>query len=85
MAPPMADLPAEPTELHSDRGVFRAEYERELGTWLRRRLGHLCLVYAAFQILSVVVLLVAGTLLGDGDGDATEAIGERPAPIEAPA
>jgi hypothetical protein len=85
MAPSMADLPAEPTEFQSDRGVFRAEYERELGTWLRRRLGHLCLVYAAFQILSVAVLLVAGAVLGDGDGDAAERLGERPAPIEAPA
>jgi hypothetical protein len=63
MAPPMADLPAEPTELRSDRGVFRAEYERELGTWLRRRLGQLCVVYAAFQILSIAGLLVASAVL----------------------
>lgn len=82
MAPSMADLPAEPTELQSDRGVFRAEYERELGTWLRRRLGYLCLVYSAFQILSIVLLLVAGAVLGDGEGDASEVRAERAASIE---
>lgn len=80
MAPPMADLQPEPTELQADRGIFRAEYERELGTWLRRRLGYLCLVYAAFQVLSIVVLLVAGAVLGDDD--ATGDLDARPAAIE---
>lgn len=58
----MADLHGEPTEFHSERGVFRAEYERELGQWLRRRLGWLCVAFAFFQIVatSSVVLAVLG-------------------------
>jgi len=58
----MADLHGEPTEFHSERGVFRAEYERELGQWLRRRLGWLCIAFACFQIVatSSFVLAVLG-------------------------
>ena len=43
-------------EFHSERGVFWAEYERELGQWLRRRLGWLCIAYAVFQILGTASL-----------------------------
>jgi hypothetical protein len=57
----MADLQGEP-DFDADRGLFRAEYERELGTWLRRRLGYLCLAYAVFQLLSVTMLTLASTV-----------------------
>ncbi|MFM7051506.1 MAG: hypothetical protein ACKOYN_05145, partial [Planctomycetota bacterium] len=45
-------------DLSADRGVFRAEYERELGQWLRRRLGYLCIAYAVFQTLSMTMLIL---------------------------
>ena len=45
-------------EFHSERGVFWAEYERELGQWLRRRLGWLCIAYAVFQILGTTSLVL---------------------------
>ena len=51
----MAETEGDP-ELVAERGQFRAEYERELGQWLRRRLGYLCIAYTAFQILSVTAL-----------------------------
>ena len=54
----MADPKGEPSELHGDRGLFRAEYERELGQWLRRRLGWLCVAYAVFQLLATVSVIV---------------------------
>lgn len=54
----MADATGEPTEFNSDRGVFRAEYERELGQWLRRRLGWLCVTFAVFQIIGTVSLII---------------------------
>ena len=57
----MADPQGEPSEVHGERGLFRAEYERELGQWLRRRLGWLCIAYATFQVLatgSVVVTTI---------------------------
>jgi hypothetical protein len=48
-----------------ESGALRAEYERELGVWLRRRLGYLCIAYAIFQILSVTaLLLVSSGVLG---------------------
>ena len=55
----MADLHGEPTEFHSERGVFRAEYERELGQWLRRRLGWLCIAFAFFQIVATSSFVLA--------------------------
>ena len=51
----MAETEGDP-ELVAERGQFRAEYERELGQWLRRRLGYLCIAYTACQILSVTAL-----------------------------
>ena len=54
----MADPQGEPSELHGERGLFRAEYERELGHWLRRRLGWLCVAYATFQVLATVSVVV---------------------------
>ena len=51
----MAETEGDP-ELVAERGQFRAEYERELGQWLRRRLGYLCIAYTVFQILSVTAL-----------------------------
>ena len=53
----MADPKGEPSELHGDRGLFRAEYERELGQWLRRRLGWLCVAYAVFQLIATVSVI----------------------------
>ena len=54
----MADPQGEPSELQGERGLFRAEYERELGHWLRRRLGWLCVAYATFQVLATVSVVV---------------------------
>ena len=62
---PMADLQGEQSEFHSERGVFRAEYERELGQWLRRRLGWLCVAYACFQIMATGSIVFA--LLGQAE------------------
>lgn len=61
----MADLQGEQSEFHSERGVFRAEYERELGQWLRRRLGWLCVAYACFQIMATGSIVFA--LLGQAE------------------
>ena len=60
----MAAAPGDTAELQNDRGVFRAEYERELGQWLRRRLGWLCIAYAVFQILSTTALILTSTRSG---------------------
>ena len=49
-------------DLASERGQFRAEYERELGQWLRRRLGYLCIAFTVFQILSVTALTLSAML-----------------------
>ncbi|MEY3143598.1 MAG: Phosphoserine phosphatase RsbP [Planctomycetota bacterium] len=57
----MADTEGDP-ELVAERGQFRAEYERELGQWLRRRLGYLCIAYTVFQILSVTALTLSSTV-----------------------
>ena len=58
----MAEAQGESAEFQSDRGVFRAEYERELGQWLRRRLGYLCIAFTVFQILSVTALTLSAML-----------------------
>jgi hypothetical protein len=57
----MADSRGEPEAL-VEGGQFRAEYEREMGQWLRRRLGYLCIAYAIFQILSVTALTLSSTV-----------------------
>jgi len=53
----MADPPNDVPEVRGDRITFRAEYERELGQWLRKRLGWLCIAYATFQILGTLALV----------------------------
>ena len=55
----MSDGSGDNVELPIEGGALRAEYERELGTWLRRRLGYLCVAYAAYQILSTSALVIA--------------------------
>lgn len=72
-------------ELQGEGSVFRAEYERELGQWLRRRLGLLCLVYAAFEVLSTTVMILFSVAAGSGALDGEDASRESPAPIVAPA
>lgn len=57
----MADPAGEP-ELVVEGGQFRAEYERELGQWLRRRLGYLCLALTVYQIFSVTLLTISSTM-----------------------
>ncbi|MFN9125604.1 MAG: PP2C family protein-serine/threonine phosphatase [bacterium] len=57
----MADPRGEPEPL-VEGGQFRAEYEREMGQWLRRRLGYLCIAYAVFQVLSVTALTLSSTV-----------------------
>ncbi len=59
----MAEAQGDAADLHNDRGVFRAEYERELGHWLRRRLGWLCIAYAVFHIISTSALIVSSVVL----------------------
>jgi hypothetical protein len=56
----MSESQGEP-ELTAERGLFRAEYDRELGQWLRRRLGYLCVAYSVFQLLSVTMLILTST------------------------
>ena len=60
----MADAQGDAADLQNDRGVFRAEYERELGKWLRRRLGWLCIAYGVFWTLSTTLVIVS-TLMAD--------------------
>lgn len=55
----MSEGSGDNVEFPIEGGTLRAEYERELGTWLRRRLGYLCLAYAAYQILSCAALIFA--------------------------
>lgn len=69
-------------ELQSESSVFRAEYERELGQWLRRRLGLLCLVYASFEVLSTTVMILFSVAAG---GDRPDAATGSPSAIAAPA
>ena len=65
----MADAPVdshgEHTEFHQERGVFHAEYEQELGQWLRRRLGWLCIAYTVFQIIGTASLVLTTFLAGE--------------------
>jgi hypothetical protein len=61
--------------------VFRAEYERELGQWLRRRLGYLCIVYAIFQVISTTVLVLTA-LAVDGTHFSSDPAPRAPTPIE---
>jgi hypothetical protein len=42
-----------------ESGAIRAEYDRELATWLRRRLGYLCIAYVVFQLLSTGTLVAS--------------------------
>ncbi len=60
----MADAQGDAADLQNDRGVFRAEYERELGKWLRRRLGWLCIAYGVFWTLSTTLVIVS-TLMAE--------------------
>ena len=69
----MSEPQGEP-ELQADRGLFRAEYERELGNWLRRRLGYLCLVYTIYQLISVTALTLTSTLGSEPDVPAESAL-----------
>ncbi len=72
----MAEAQRETAEFQSERGIFRAEYERELGQWLRRRLGWLCIAYAVFQILAMVaVVITTGWSEGDRPGFASGSSG----------
>ncbi|MFM7135230.1 MAG: PP2C family protein-serine/threonine phosphatase [Planctomycetota bacterium] len=63
----MADAATESSDMQAERGVFRAEYERELGQWLRRRLGWLCIAHAAFLIVTSVALLAGSLALDRAD------------------
>jgi len=63
----MADAQGDAAEFQSDRGVFRAEYERELGQWLRRRLGWLCAVYTVFQLIGIASLLITAFVVSEPD------------------
>ena len=53
----MSDAADDQVEVPIETGALRAEYERELGTWLRRRLGYLCIAYVIFQIVSTAGLI----------------------------
>lgn len=82
----MAGLQVDMPEIPSDRGTFRAEYERELGHWLRRRLGWLCVTYAAFQVFGTLSMMGSmGALARAGEREAAaDASSPRPAPHGAP-
>lgn len=67
----MSDRPGDPVENPADGGTFRAEYERELGTWLRRRLGWLCIAFALFKTFSTVLLVVSATPMASTDAPQT--------------
>ncbi len=73
------DGPVETPELQSEGSVFRAEYERELGQWLRRRLGLLCLVYAAFEILSTTIMILFSVAGGPSIEDVGASVAGTPA------
>jgi hypothetical protein len=73
----MSEPQGEP-ELQTDRGLFRAEYERELGNWLRRRLGYLCLSYTIYQILAVTALTLTSTLVSEPEVPAQSALLSMP-------
>ncbi|MFZ9879844.1 MAG: PP2C family protein-serine/threonine phosphatase [Phycisphaerales bacterium] len=77
----MAQRQQDQVDLSADRGVFRAEYERELGQWLRRRLGYLCIAYALFQTVSTTVLVLAAISFADRPREA-DLEPRDPTPIE---
>ena len=73
----MAGPNDEAIDVPLESGAIRAEYDRELATWLRRRLGYLCIAYVVFQILST------GTLVAYSMGIIGRVEPERPpTPIE---
>ena len=72
----MAEAQGESAEFQSDRGVFRAEYERELGQWLRRRLGWLCIAYTVFQLVGTATVIGGGLLFEALSKDPTEDVVE---------
>jgi hypothetical protein len=72
----MAEAQGESAEFQSDRGVFRAEYERELGQWLRRRLGWLCIAYTVFQLVGTATVIGGGLLFEALSKDPTEEVVE---------
>ncbi len=73
----MADAQGEAAEFQTDRGVFRAEYERELGQWLRRRLGWLCIAYTVFQLIGTASLLGTSLLFGGDPSSGDAAVEQR--------
>ncbi|RLS66067.1 MAG: serine/threonine-protein phosphatase [Planctomycetota bacterium] len=80
MGNPMTDPTGEPVEISGEQGVFRAEYERELGQWLRRRLGMLCIAYALFQVVSTTVLILGSVWSASANESAISIA--PPTPIE---
>ena len=76
----MTDPTGEPVEISGEQGVFRAEYERELGQWLRRRLGMLCIAYALFQVVSTTVLILGSVWSASANESAISIA--PPTPIE---
>lgn len=80
MGNPMTDSTGEPVEISGERGVFRAEYERELGQWLRRRLGMLCIAYALFQVVSTTALILGSVWSASANESAISIA--PPTPIE---
>lgn len=56
----MAAMPGakgETVDVPLESGAIRAEYDRELAAWLRRRLGYLCLAIVIFQLISTGLLV----------------------------
>ena len=80
MGNPMTDPTGEPVQISGEQGVFRAEYERELGQWLRRRLGMLCIAYALFQVVSTTVLILGSVWSASANESAISIA--PPTPIE---
>lgn len=79
----MADGQGDAPDFQSERGVFRAEYERELGQWLRKRLGWLCVAYAVFQVIGTMSMIrtstwVAPAEFGEGREAAVAPAGNTP-------
>jgi hypothetical protein len=65
-----------------DAPEFRGEYELDLERWFRRRFGWLCIAYAVFTAVSLVVLfvtVVVAALLGEFGGGSTPPVGSGPA------
>lgn len=56
----MAAMPApkgDTVDVPIESGAIRAEYDRELAAWLRRRLGYLCIAIVIFQLISTGLLV----------------------------